>query len=288
MKKILFVIALVAVNVFQLSAKDEVLMEGHKAGQWTMDYEAAKAYAQKTGLPIVLNFTGSDWCHWCIKMEDQVFSKEAWSTYAKDNLVQVFIDFPQDKSKVPEKYVARNAQMRDSFGVRGYPSYVILDGKSGEKLGQLGASEESTADSFIAQVKDLTRYTEQEIAKLLESVESSQKEKVTALAKTLKSSEQELLALEKDYAQRKATLLKKLAVTKAEVKAQQEFVRLKAAGYSSEEAKKCLELLAKESEVQSELNAWLETRPERNDENMLKYEAFNKQLKEIRTQLSKF
>ena len=288
MKKILFVMSVVALSIFNLSAKEEVLVDGVKAGQWTMDYEAAKSYAKEKGLPLILNFTGSDWCSWCIKMEEQVFSQEKWSTYAKENAVTVFIDFPQDKSKVPEKYVERNVKLRDSFEVRAYPTYIILDGDSGEKIGQLGASQDSTADSFISQMKDITRYTAQELKKLLTSVEADQKGKVQAFTNDLGRSQKDLIKLDEDYAKRRAELIQKLSSAKSEIKLMQEKQRLKKLGYTKEETEKYVSLLKDETKAQAELDSWLATRPERSEANMMKYQIFNERLKEIRLQLSEF
>ena len=36
--------------------------DGATPGEWTMDFDAAKSLAADTGRPILLNFTGSDWC----------------------------------------------------------------------------------------------------------------------------------------------------------------------------------------------------------------------------------
>ena len=57
------------------------------AERWTSDFTAAKAEAKKTGRPILADFTGSDWCGWCIKLEREVFSQKAFQQYAKDNQV---------------------------------------------------------------------------------------------------------------------------------------------------------------------------------------------------------
>jgi len=130
--------------------------EGAKPGVWTQDFDAAKKAAVEKGLPLFINFTGSDWCGWCILMDDQVFSKPAWEEYAQENLMLVYINFPQDKSLVPEKYVARNEELAKSFGVQGFPTYIILDSDAETALGQLGASRNATPESFIAQVKAIT------------------------------------------------------------------------------------------------------------------------------------
>jgi protein disulfide-isomerase len=138
-------------------AADKVELEGAKVGIWTMDFDAAVKLAGEKNLPLMLNFTGSDWCGWCKLMDKNVFAEEEWKAYAKDNVLLVTLDFPNDKSIVPEKYVKRNEKLREQFGVGGYPSYVVLDNDGETKLGQLGAGREKTPASFIDEFKGVVR-----------------------------------------------------------------------------------------------------------------------------------
>ena len=131
--------------------------EGAKVGAWTMDFDAAKVLAKEKNLPILMNFTGSDWCGWCKLMDKQVFSSPEWAEYAAKNVVLVYIDFPQDKSLVPAKFVERNNKLSTDFGVRGYPTYVILAEDGETKLGQLGASRDANPKGFIADLEKLTK-----------------------------------------------------------------------------------------------------------------------------------
>lgn len=132
--------------------ENKVALEGAKIGQWTMDYTAALAEAKKSELPLLLNFTGSDWCGWCKLMDKNVFSQKEWQDYAAKNMVLVTLDSPRDKSIVPEKYVSRNVELKQKFGVEGYPTYIVLDYDGQTTLGQLGASRETTSTSFIGEV----------------------------------------------------------------------------------------------------------------------------------------
>ena len=109
------------------SQASDVMKEGAELGSWTMDYKAALALAKEKDLPIMLNFTGSDWCGWCIRMDRGVFAKKEWSRWATENLLLVTLDFPKGKNIVPEKYQNRNRQLQRQYMVRGYPPYVIVD-----------------------------------------------------------------------------------------------------------------------------------------------------------------
>ena len=143
--------ALVATSAF--AAKPDT--DGARVGVWTQDYDAAVALAKTNNLPLMLNFTGSDWCGWCKLMDRQVFSTKEWEAWAKENIVLAFIDFPQKKSLVPEKYVDRNKDLSKKYGVRGYPTYVVVDPENGKSIGRLGASRDAAPKKFIAELENL-------------------------------------------------------------------------------------------------------------------------------------
>ena len=129
--------------------------KGARIGVWTQDYDAAVALASSNSLPLLLNFTGSDWCGWCKLMDRQVFSTDEWKKWAAENIVLAFIDFPQNKKLVPKEYVERNRKLSDKYGVRGYPTYIVVDPADGKVLGKLGASRDAKPEKFIAELEEI-------------------------------------------------------------------------------------------------------------------------------------
>ncbi len=166
--------------------------DGAAPGEWTMDLGAAKALAAETGRPLLLNFTGSDWCGWCRMMERQVFSQEAWQTYAKDRLILVWVDFPRDKSLVPEAFAERNTQLMKEFEVGGFPTYILLDPDGQTRLGQAGASREATPQSFIATLEDLLLASDKSVAALKAAMTDAQKAELDAAREAKEIAEKKL------------------------------------------------------------------------------------------------
>lgn len=205
----------------------DVALEGAQAGEWTMDLEAAQKIAEKKELPLMLNFTGSDWCGWCKLMDKQVFSHDAWKTFAAKNAMLVTIDFPSDKSKVPEKFQDRNQQLQQALGVRGYPTFVVLDSDGQTILGKLGASQDASPESFIEEFKDVARFSQGALKRF---------------AKTLSADQQ-------------AEFNKALASLQG---------------------------------VQGEFEKWIETQPQRSEENDKKFEDFQKRMKAAISKVNEF
>jgi thioredoxin-related protein len=107
---------------------------GHDA--WLTDYEDALKRAKKERKLVLADFTGSDWCGWCIKLKDEVFSKQEWQEWAADRFILLELDFPRRKPQSDE-LKKQNAGLRDKHGVRGYPTVLFLDAK-GKKVGKSG------------------------------------------------------------------------------------------------------------------------------------------------------
>ncbi|NCA82860.1 MAG: thioredoxin family protein [Opitutae bacterium] len=149
--------------------------EGAQPGEWTMDFAAAKTLAAEKDLPLLLNFTGSDWCGWCKIMDRQVFSQEAWKAYAMEHFVLVWIDFPKDKRLVPAAFVEQNQRLSREFDVGGYPTYILLDPDGQTRLGQAGASREATPESFIEELETLRLASDKSVAALKEKMTDDRK-----------------------------------------------------------------------------------------------------------------
>lgn len=122
---------------------------------WMHDFEAAKAKAVKEGKPIFINFTGTDWCGWCIKLEKEVFSKKAFQDYAKENLVLVEVDFPRKKEQTAE-LKEQNKKLDKEYGVEGYPTLYLLDAQ-GKKLTEDIGYREGGPEAYVAHLKSLLK-----------------------------------------------------------------------------------------------------------------------------------
>lgn len=157
-------VALLALLPFISSVHAKVVTEGAKLGEWTMDYDAAVALAKKEDKPILINFTGSDWCGWCKLMDKNVFAGKEFIDYAAKNVVLVTIDFPRDKSIVPTKYVKRNNDLKNDFGVRGYPTYILLESDATSKVAKLGAGRDKTPASFVKEIQGALKTSKKGVA----------------------------------------------------------------------------------------------------------------------------
>jgi len=158
MKKILlFALLFVSLNVF---GQSEYKAENEG---WLVDIQEAHALSQKTGKPILANFTGSDWCGWCKRLTASVFSKEEFKKWADDNVVLLELDYPRRKS-LPDNLRAQNEQLRQAFQIRGFPTVWVFKLEQDETSGQMNI-EGLGKTGYRRTVKEFTTDINQMIAK---------------------------------------------------------------------------------------------------------------------------
>ena len=119
---------------------------------WTEDVAAARAKAKETGKYILINFSGSDWCGWCKKLNKEVFLQDDFLNYASKNLILLNADFPKFK-KQHEKIKGQNETLLKTYGVRGFPTVIIVS-PTGELAGQTGYRP-GGAKKYAAHVQEI-------------------------------------------------------------------------------------------------------------------------------------
>ena len=100
---------------------------------WFTDFKAAQKKAEAENKPMLLLFTGSDWCPTCVKWEKDAFNTPEFESYAKGKLVLVMLDFPE-KKPLPKAQERANNKLRDKYKIEQYPEVAIVNPK-GKKLG---------------------------------------------------------------------------------------------------------------------------------------------------------
>lgn len=133
MKKI-FLIALFLVGAIAVQAQEL---------KWYTDVKEAVTVSNKEKKPMLLFFTGSDWCGWCIRLQNEVLKTEEFKKWASGNVVLVELDYPRRTAQTPE-LKNQNSELQQAFGIQGFPTIYFTsaeskDGKVNFKgLGQTG------------------------------------------------------------------------------------------------------------------------------------------------------
>jgi len=146
---VLTTLAVLAISLTQTLARNPT--------GWTDDYAKAQEKAKAEKKFVLLDFTGSDWCGWCIKLDKEIFDKPAFKSFAKDTMVLVKVDFPQS-TPISKKTKEQNAKLQEKFGVQGFPTLFLLDGE-GKQVWR-GGYMEGGPDAFIKAVEGVVKKKE--------------------------------------------------------------------------------------------------------------------------------
>lgn len=117
----------------------------------------AQSIARNEHKLVLLNFSGSDWCQPCMRLEQNVFSNRKFQEFAERSLVMVHADFPRRKS-LPQEIAVENEQLSGLYNTAGYLPTTVLMTSDGRVLKEWSGFAGETANDFIAAIK---RYSSQ-------------------------------------------------------------------------------------------------------------------------------
>ncbi len=154
MKNYLYLM-IVAVLLAGCNVKEgEAVAAGESKVEWFTDFDAAQKVAAKGGRPILIDFSGSDWCGWCIRLDKEIFSKPEFKKYADENLVLFLADFPNRK-KQSDKVKKQNQKLSEKYRVKGFPTVILIDSK-GKLIARTGYRA-GGAEEYVKHLKKLLK-----------------------------------------------------------------------------------------------------------------------------------
>lgn len=135
----------------EMAAKKAAKLSRITSFRWEKSYKKVIAEAQELDLPVAILFTGTSWCGYCVKLEDEVFSKGAFKKLAAGKFLGLKYEAPTNAGPKSKE----GKELAKKFGVSGYPKVVYVD-KEGKVLGTNGYHKGITPESFVKGVEKLT------------------------------------------------------------------------------------------------------------------------------------
>ena len=122
---------------------------------WETDYKKAQQDAKTNHKLLLVDFTGSDWCGYCIRFNREVLSKAEFKDYASKNLVLLEVDFPRAKQQ-SMNLRQQNQRLAEEYQIEGFPTIVVLNG-DGRKVWRFDGYFPNGPDAFIAELEKLRK-----------------------------------------------------------------------------------------------------------------------------------
>lgn len=118
---------------------------------WYTDLQAALKDARASKKVVLLDFTGSDWCHWCQKLHEETLVSDEFNAVARESFIPVTVDFPQNKGQKQDE-IKQNKQLKELYKVNGFPTIVVVE-TDGKEIGRIGGYQPK--EQFLASLKDI-------------------------------------------------------------------------------------------------------------------------------------
>ena len=157
----LFLLTTLASTTPLLTSEPEASQTANKTSklQWTTNYQEAQELSKKSGKPLFLFFTGSDWCGWCKALDKEVLTSEAFSSLVGNTFIFMKIDFPIYTS-LDDATKKQNEDLKEKFEIKGFPTIVLVSSE-GHQMGILGykaGGGKSYAEYLLKLVKNQDQF----------------------------------------------------------------------------------------------------------------------------------
>lgn len=155
--------------------------------RWFADFDKAVEVAKAEGKDLLVDFTGSDWCYWCTKLDEEVFSHDSWYANANEKYVLVALDFPNgEEAKAAVPNPERNNELMEKYKVGGFPTILLMTAE-GEVFAQTGY-QEGGPEAYVAHMSTISTSGKKMLAaaKVIETEYAEAKDKTVVVRKAVK------------------------------------------------------------------------------------------------------
>lgn len=152
---------------------------------WETDLNKTLEKAVKSGQPVLVDFTGSDWCPGCIYLRKNIFDTEAFANYAKDrNFMLVELDFPKAAGKMSPEQLKLHEELMRKYGISIFPSVLLMEGDGAPYAKIVGASR--TPEEYLQKLEAAGKTRQKLKETVAEARTLEGKEKLEKLVEAMK------------------------------------------------------------------------------------------------------
>lgn len=123
---------------------------------WGEDFAAAQKAAAAGDKYILLAFSGSDWCGWCVKMDRDIYSDKKFVRSAKKDFELVLIDSPRDQDILSPLAKQQNPGLLRKYGIRGFPCSILVH-PDGTEAKRFGGYQRGGPEAFLQALRDAAK-----------------------------------------------------------------------------------------------------------------------------------
>ena len=122
---------------------------------WETDLKKAQQAAKAQNKLLFIDFTGSDWCGFCVRLDRDILSRPQFQAFASKNLVLMEVDFPRRKEQTAA-IKTQNQHLASQYNIQGFPTIVVLNG-DGQTVWRYDGYFPNGPEAFIAELEKLRK-----------------------------------------------------------------------------------------------------------------------------------
>lgn len=102
---------------------------------WIPTYDEALERSKIEKKPVLIYFTGSDWCGPCILLDKELFHTEKFKQLSDEALLLLEVDSPRNQTLLSQDKISENLYLKNKYKVQSFPTLVFVNHK-GKKIAE--------------------------------------------------------------------------------------------------------------------------------------------------------
>lgn len=135
MKKLAFAIIMVLLVNQVCFTQSKMVTNNEIKLNWMPNYEVALKESKKEKKPILIYFTGSDWCGPCKVLDKNLFHTEKFKALADKSLILLEVDIPRRLDILSPEKMIENKAIQDKYNVKAFPTLMFVNHR-GKKIAE--------------------------------------------------------------------------------------------------------------------------------------------------------
>ncbi|MCF8362762.1 MAG: thioredoxin family protein [Prolixibacteraceae bacterium] len=123
---------------------------GNEHTKWMGKYSEAERVAREEDKPLLLFFSGSDWCKPCIKLKKYIVDTKQFQELASNKFVLYNADFPINK-KQEKEIKEQNEALAEKYNKEGLFPKIVIVSTGGDVLAEIGYID-CTPDEYFGMI----------------------------------------------------------------------------------------------------------------------------------------
>lgn len=125
---LIFSFFLISFLSFSQEFKDSVQLQKDLLElKWETTYANALKRSKNENKPVLIYFTGSDWCGPCIKLDKELFHTNKFKKLSNEFLILLEVDSPRRQDLLSREKISENIYLKNKYKINSFPTLLFVN-----------------------------------------------------------------------------------------------------------------------------------------------------------------